>query len=148
MRRQLSRILLGLTFILAGANHFRRPRLYQSIMPAYLPWHRQLVELSGYAEVALGALALMPRTRRMARWGLIALLIAVFPANLHMAVHARRYRSIPRWLLWLRLPFQGALIAWVWWSTALSPSARSRSIDLPPLGLGLSSFVVKYRRRL
>jgi uncharacterized membrane protein len=124
MRRQLSRVALGLTFILAGVNHFRRPRLYLSIMPDYLPWHPALVALSGYAEVILGVLALIPRMRRLARWGLIALLIAVFPANLHMALHPQRYRDIPRGLLWLRLPFQGLLIAWVWCSTVLQPSAE------------------------
>jgi uncharacterized membrane protein len=123
MSRQLSRVALGLTFILARVNHFRRPRLYQSIMPDYLPSHRALVAISGYAEIALGVLALIPRLRFIARCGLIALLLAVFPANLHMAVQARRYPAIPRWLLWLRLPFQGLLIVWVWRSTMSQPGA-------------------------
>jgi len=70
-----------------------------------------------YAEVALGGLVLIPRMRRLARWGLTALLIAVFPANVHMALHPQRYAAIPSWLLWLRLPLQGLLIAWVWYST-------------------------------
>jgi uncharacterized membrane protein len=125
MSRQLNRVVLGLTFILAGLNHFRRPQLYLSIMPDYLPWHRALVAISGYAEVVLGALALIPRLRFLARWGLSALLIAVFPANLHMAVQAQRYPAIPRWLLWLRLPFQGLLIAWVWRSTMLQRSGEN-----------------------
>lgn len=118
MLRNLCRASLGLVFIAAGANHFARPRMYQAIMPDYLPWHAQLVALSGYAEVLLGVVALIPRLRRLARWGLIALLLAVFPANLHMAAHPQRYAAIPRWLLWARLPLQAVLIAWVWWCTA------------------------------
>jgi uncharacterized membrane protein len=112
-----SRIMLGLAFIMAGINHFLRPRFYESIMPDYLPWHRALVAISGYAEVVLGAALLVPRWRMPARWGMTALLLAIFPANLHMALHPERYSRIPRWLLWLRLPLQGVLIAWVWWST-------------------------------
>lgn len=116
--RTLNRAALGLGFLAAGANHFRRPRMYQAIMPDYLPWHRELVALSGYAELALGAAALFPQLRTLTRWGLTALLLAVFPANLHMALHPDRYGSIPPALLWLRLPLQPALIAWVWRVTA------------------------------
>jgi uncharacterized membrane protein len=86
-------------------------------MPPYLPWHNPLVALSGAAEVLLGALALVPQWRRGTGWGLIVLLIAVFPANLHMALHTDRFPRIPAWLLWLRLPFQGVLIAWARWCT-------------------------------
>ena len=116
--RALSRAALGLGFLAAGANHFRRPRMYQAIMPDYLPRHRELVALSGYAELLLGAAALFPQLRGFTRWGLTALLLAVFPANLHMALHPERYPRIPRALLWLRLPLQPALIAWVWRATA------------------------------
>ena len=87
------------------------------MMPEYLPWHAPLVAISGYAEVVFGALALLPRWKRLTRWGLIALLLAVFPANVHMAVHAKRYPRIPSWLLWIRLPLQFVLIAWVWLAT-------------------------------
>lgn len=118
MPHSLRRVTLGLVFVAAGANHFVRPRMYRAIMPAYLPWHAQLVALSGYAEVLLGVVALIPRLRLPARWGLTALLIAVFPANVHMAIHPQRYAPIPRWLLWARLPLQAGLIAWVWWCTA------------------------------
>ena len=116
--KAIARVLLGSLFILAGINHFRRPRLYRAIMPPYLPWHNPLVALSGVAEVGLGALALLPRWQRRAGWGLIALLVAVFPANLHMALHSDRYPRIPAWLLWFRLPLQALLIAWVRWCTA------------------------------
>ena len=69
---------------------------------------------SGVAELAGGAGVLVPRTRRLAGWWLIATLLAIFPANVNMAVNAERYRVVPEPLLWLRLPLQGALIAWVW----------------------------------
>ncbi|MCG8349165.1 MAG: DoxX family membrane protein [Chloroflexales bacterium] len=119
MYKQINRIVLGLSFIAAGLNHFRHPRFYTSIMPDYMPWHGALVALSGYAEVLLGVLVLIPRFQKLARWGLIALLVAVFPANIHMALHPQRYQHIPRWALWLRLPFQGVLAAWVWRSTII-----------------------------
>jgi uncharacterized membrane protein len=92
--------------------HFIRPREYEAIMPDYLPAHRQLVAASGVAEIAGGLGALHPRTRRLAGRWLVATLLAVFPANLHMAVHPERYRQIPRALLYARLPVQGLFIAW------------------------------------
>ena len=117
MVKTIARALMGMLFILAGINHFRRPRMYRAIMPPYLPWHNPLVALSGAAELGLGTLALVPQWRRQAGWGLIALLVAVFPANLHMALHSERYPRIPAWLLWCRLPLQAVLIAWVRWCT-------------------------------
>src|SRR5262249_24343244 len=102
---------------LAGVLHFVRPDLYVRIMPPYLPWHLELVYLSGLCEVALGVLLLVPRTTTAAAWGLIALLIAVFPANVHMALNAELYPTIRPVLLWLRLPLQGVLIAWAYWFT-------------------------------
>ncbi len=121
MNQRVNRNLLGLIFTLAGVNHFVMPRLYESIMPGYLPRPRLLVLLSGVAEVIGGLLALFPRTQWLARWSLTAVLIAVFPANLHMAVHAEKYPKIPAWLLWARLPLQGVLIGWVWWATKMRP---------------------------
>lgn len=118
MTRAHVRWLLAALFIAAGLNHFRRPRLYRAIMPDYLPAHAELVAASGYAEIILGAMACLPRLRGLARWGLLALLAAVFPANVHMAVHPERYPRIPPALLWLRLPLQPALMALVWWATA------------------------------
>ena len=109
--------ILGLFFVLAGLNHFRRPDLYAQIMPPYLPWPRELVFLSGVFEVALGALVLVPRCTRPAAWGLIALLTAVFPANVHMTLNADQFPTIPPALLWARLPLQGLLIAWAYWFT-------------------------------
>ena len=112
--RVIFRWLLGVFFIVAGANHFVHPAMYVAIMPPYLPWHLPLVYLSGACESILGALLLVQRTRRMAAWGIIALLIAVFPANLHMATHPALYPEIPAPALWIRLPLQGLLMAWAW----------------------------------
>jgi uncharacterized membrane protein len=105
--------LCGPFFIAAGANHFRNPRFYRAIMPDYLPAHDELVAASGVAEIAGGAALLHPRTRRLGAWWLIATLIAVFPANLHMALHPERYKQIPPAGLYARLPFQLVFIAWV-----------------------------------
>jgi uncharacterized membrane protein len=107
--------LLGLFFVVAGILHFLRPGMYVKIMPPYLPWPRQLVFVSGLCEVALGVLVLVPRFRVPAAWGLIALLVAVFPANLHMALHPELFRKIHPVALWLRLPLQAALVAWAYW---------------------------------
>jgi uncharacterized membrane protein len=114
----MPRALLGATFLATGILHFLRPRMYEAIMPRYLPAHRELVFASGVAEIAGGVGVLHSRTAKPAGWWLIATLIAIFPANVEMAVHAKRFRKIPRPLLWTRLPIQGALIAWVWKSAA------------------------------
>jgi len=105
---------LGAFFLFAGAMHFLKPRPYVAIVPDALPRKREIVFASGVAELAGGAGVLVPRTRRLAGWWLIATLLAIFPANVNMAVNAERYRVVPEPLLWLRLPLQGALIAWVW----------------------------------
>jgi uncharacterized membrane protein len=109
--------VLGIFFVVAGVAHFLRPEIYMKIMPPYLPWPRELVYLSGVCEVALGVLVLVPRFTVPAAWGLIALLLAVFPANVYMATHAELFPGIKPVLLWLRLPFQGVLIAWAYWFT-------------------------------
>jgi uncharacterized membrane protein len=107
---------LGSVFIVAGLLHFVAPAAYERIMPTYLPLHRELVYLSGACEV-LGGLGLLPkRTRAAAGIGLILLLLAVLPANVQMLLDARAVGKPLRWisLLWLRLPLQLVLIAWVW----------------------------------
>jgi len=114
----LSRIVLGGFFLAAGALHFIKPRAYESIMPDALPAHRELVYLSGVAEMAGGAGVLADPTRRAAGWWLIATMLAVFPANINMAIEAERFKDIPEPLLWARLPVQGALIAWAWAAAA------------------------------
>ena len=116
----LTRILFGALFVVAGLNHFRNPGFYVGIMPPYLPWPLALVYLSGVAEIVLGALLLVPTWTVMAAWGLIALLIAVFPANVHMAMHPDLYPSISPPALLVRLPLQGVLVAWAYWYTRRS----------------------------
>ncbi len=113
----LTRFVFGAAFVVAGLNHFRNPGFYVGIMPPYLPWPLALVYLSGVAEAVLGALLLFPTWTVLAAWGLIALLIAVFPANVHMAMHPDLYPSVPPTLLLIRLPVQGLLIAWAYWYT-------------------------------
>ncbi|MCW1916298.1 DoxX family membrane protein [Luteolibacter sp. GHJ8] len=109
-----SRTILGIVFVLAGINHFRVPALYESMIPPYLPWPSALNLISGAAEILGGLGILVPAFRRPAAWGLIALLVAVFPANLHMALHGLPGKDISPWILWLRLPFQAVFIYWVY----------------------------------
>lgn len=111
MRR--SRRLVSVVFITAGTLHFVRPDIYEQIMPDYLPAHRELVLLSGAAEIAGGVAAALPATRRGAGIWLAAVLAAIFPANVSMALHAGRFRKIPPALLWVRLPLQALLVLWV-----------------------------------
>ena len=96
----------------AGVLHFAQSEFFVSIVPNYLPYPATLVAVSGAAEI-LGAIGILAtRTRRFSAWGLIALYICVFPANINMAFHPGHY---PPALLWLRLPLQGVLIAWAYW---------------------------------
>ena len=112
-----SQRLLSVFFMAAGLLHFLRPEMYEEIVPDYMPAHRELVLVSGGAEIA-GALAVIPqRTRRMAGFWLAALLVAVFPANLHMALHPDRYPGLSPALLWARLPLQPLAIWWALRST-------------------------------
>ncbi len=98
-------------FIAAGIGHFVAPDMYVRIMPPYLPFHRPLVFLSGAIEVILGVLLLIPRYSRFAAWGLIALLVAIFPANIYLYQHQEILRASPIVHL-IRLPLQGVLILW------------------------------------
>ena len=111
----LSRLLLATLFIVAGILHFVRTDIFASIVPPYLPAPKMLVYISGVFEIIGGLGLLIPQTRRMACWGLILLLIAVFPANLYMATDPEKFvdAGIPLWAIYLRLPFQGVLILWV-----------------------------------
>ena len=114
-----SQKLLAAFFAFAGTMHFVRPRAYEAIMPPYVPAHREAVAASGVAEI-VGGLAVIPSaTRRLAGWWLIGVLIAVFPANVHMALHPDEVAKkgvpadrIPAWLLWARLPLQPLAMLW------------------------------------
>lgn len=123
-----SRWILGVLFIVLGALHFVRPEFYLQIMPPYLPWHLELVYLSGLFEILGGIGVLVRPLRQVARWGLIALLVAVFPANIQMTVDAfgdngtlaKQFISV------VRLPFQPFFIYWVW--AACQPSHSGRGL--------------------
>jgi uncharacterized membrane protein len=109
------RRLAGPFFVFAGTMHFAIPKAYRRIMPRYVPAHTAMVYASGAAEIAGGAGLMLKRHRRLAGWWLIATLLAVFPANLNMALHAEEFPKVPGGgrALWARLPFQGVFIAWV-----------------------------------
>jgi len=112
--RAISRWVLTVFLVGAGINHFLVPDTYVAMVPAYLPAPLLLVQISGVAEIAGGLGLVLPQTRRLAAWGTIALLVAVFPANLNMALHHLPLGNhvIPAWALWARLPLQVLLIAW------------------------------------
>ena len=125
--RTFSRALISLLFIAGGLNHFRSPALYAQIMPPYLPFPLALVYLSGVAEIAGGVGAAVPASRRAAGWGLLALLLAIFPANLYMATDhvVPGDTQISGALLWARLPLQFVLMFWVWSATIRPYSAKN-----------------------
>jgi uncharacterized membrane protein len=115
---QASKVVLAVIMVAAGVIHFVNPQIYVSIMPKYLPWHLALVYVSGVLEILFGV-GLLTGFSSLSAWGLIALFLAVFPANLNMALHPELVPQIPRVLLWLRLPLQGALIWWAWQFTKI-----------------------------
>ncbi len=116
MLGKMSVFILALFFIAAGANHFISPGTYLPLMPDYLPWHLPLVYLSGAAEMMGGIGICFRMSRRLAGWWLVAVLISVFPANLHMLINdvPINGKNVPMWIYWARLPLQGLLIAWVY----------------------------------
>lgn len=101
-------------YILAGINHFWHEDMYVKIMPHWLPYHHELVFISGVCEVLLGLLLLFQATRRLAAWGIILLLVAVFPANIQMMINFYREDSPYLWAAVLRLPLQILLVWWAW----------------------------------
>ena len=106
-------------YVLAGTLHFVRPKMYEQIMPRALrPWSRELVYASGVTEAAGGLLCASDSTKRAGRWLLLATLAGVYPANVQMALDAERYRQVPPWALWARLPLQFAMAWHVWRATA------------------------------
>lgn len=114
--------------ILAGVNHFLDPGVYVAMMPKALPAPVALVYISGVAEIVVGVGLLVPATRRLAAWGLVALLVAVFPANINMAVNHLPLGEtvVPAWALWGRLPLQLVLIFWAWCYTRPVPGGQLR----------------------
>lgn len=100
-------------YFFAGFNHFWHPKMYHKIMPPWLPWHKELVVISGICEMVLAVMLLFPVSRQLAAWGIIALLIAVFPANIQMTINYWERNHPYFWITVVRLPLQLVL---VWWA--------------------------------
>ena len=114
-RTAAARFGAAVFWMVAGTMHFVIPRQYEAIVPPRIArWKKEVVVVSGLAEIAGGVMVLPDRTRRGARWWLLATLAAVYPANIHMALHPEQFAKIPAAALWARLPFQGifALLTW------------------------------------
>lgn len=128
------RWLLTLLMVGAGVNHFLAPAPYIAMVPDALPAPGALVAISGVAEILGGLGLILPATRRLAAWGLIALLIAVFPANINMAIHELPLGEtrVPAWALWARLPLQLVAIAWAYWFTRPDAPPRAGSRPVAP----------------
>lgn len=125
--RVVSRWLLTLLMVAAGINHFLSPAPYVAMVPAALPAPEALVAISGVAEILGGLGLILPATRRLAAWGIVALLVAVFPANVNMAIHELPLadRQVPAWALWARLPLQLLLI---WWAVSFTRSEQPSQV--------------------
>jgi uncharacterized membrane protein len=113
---KISLWVMAVLYVVAGINHFVRPGMYVSIMPRFLPEssYRPLVAISGVCEAVFGILLIPTATRPIAAWLIIALLIAIFPANIQMAIDFTRRHNPYIWLIWLRLPLQLVLIRWAY----------------------------------
>jgi uncharacterized membrane protein len=109
------RPLVGPFFVFAGVLHFLIPSTYRKIVPPWVPAPEAMVYVSGVAEIAGGVGMMVPARRGLAGWWLIATMVGVFPANLHMAINADHYPAVPGGAvsLWARLPFQGVFVAWI-----------------------------------
>lgn len=137
MARTLARWALALFFVAAGINHFIMPELYLGMMPRWVPAPEAANAIAGVAEILGGLGVLVPATRRMAGWGLLALLVAIFPANLHVALEGKMPgTALSPAALWLRLPFQVLFLAWVWWTTLARERTTTARPESPPRRTG------------
>jgi len=127
--KSIARWLLVVAMIGVGIAHFTDHAKFVATMPAYLPMHGELVWISGFFEILGGIGLAIPRTRRWAGWGLIALYICVFPANVNMAINGIPMGDLdtPNWMLWARLPFQLMFIGWAYWVSQLDPVISSEN---------------------
>ena len=119
----LLRYAMGAVYVVAGVLHFLAPASFERVVPSSLPRPRALVYVSGVAEVALGVGVWFERTRRPSVWGIGALLVAVFPANVYTVTDD--VTGVARAIAWARLPFQGVLVLWAWWHSR--PDAGSEA---------------------
>lgn len=106
--------LLGILFAIAGVMHFTKPKIYERIMPPYIPEPKTMVLVSGIAEMVLGFMLLNPDTASNAAWGIIALLVVFFSVHIYMLQNKKASLKLPRWVLWLRIPLQFLLIYWAY----------------------------------
>ena len=121
--KSIFRYLLAIAFILAGINHFTNPAFYLKMMPPVLPAPLFLIYLSGFLQIAFGILLLIPKFTRWAAWGIIWLLIAVYPANIYMAMNTNLFPEFNPLLIYLRLPLQFVMIVWAFWHTKTAENA-------------------------
>lgn len=124
----ISKYLLAIFMIGAGTMHFVNPEFFLKIVPPYLPFHKELVLVSGVCEILLGVLLLIPKCSHLAAWGIIALLIAVFPANIYLFQNQDLMPASPL-VHFLRLPLQGVFILWAYWHTR--PAERKPCTSSP-----------------
>ena len=113
--KTISIIIMSLFYIMAGTNHFINPVWYVRIVPPFLPFKAAIVYISGILEIILGSLLIFPKTRFIAGWGLIILLVAVYPANIYVALTNGEAMDITPLIAWGRLPFQFVLIGLAYW---------------------------------
>jgi uncharacterized membrane protein len=130
--RTLSAWIMGLAYIAAGINHFRDPVFYLNIMPPYIPEHALMVQLSGVAEIVLGVMVLFPATRKLAAWGIIAMLIIFMTVHIHMVLNPQLFKNVSEVFLWLRIPLQFLLILWAFWYTREPGTAPVQTVVLNP----------------
>jgi uncharacterized membrane protein len=117
LAKRIALFALSAMFVMVGVSHFTNPDFFVRIMPPYLPAHLELVYLSGVFEVIGGVAVLIPRVRALAGWGIILLLLAVYPANIHMALHPELFPEVSRAAGLMRLPVQFLFMGWAYWAT-------------------------------
>lgn len=114
----ISLLLMAAFYIYAGYMHFKKPWFFHKITPPMLKkWKKSINIIVGVIEIGLGIALLIPATTSLAAWGVIALLIAVYPANIYMLTSKGAGMKIPMWQLWLRMPIQFLLIGWAYFYT-------------------------------
>jgi len=130
-RKEILRVVLAICIVVVGITHFIKPEQYAKLVPPQLPSPFALVYISGVFEILGGIGLMIPFVSVAAAWGLIALFIAVFPANINQALNSIPIEGIPHHpiLYWVRLPFQAVLIAWAWWYTR-QPQDQPGASDL------------------
>lgn len=106
--------LIGLLFVIAGMNHFRKPKMYERIIPPYIPAHGSIVILSGIVEMILGFMIMNKNSQEGAAWGIIILMLLFIPVHIFMLQNEKAAMKLPKWVLILRLPLQFALIYWAY----------------------------------